>query len=214
MKEKTGVLASDCQCDWSKCRERAQQALAAAICALLLLTGCVAASSDSERPELMVFAAVSLGDALGELATSFERVAGIRPVLNLAGSNVLGQQLLASPVADVFLSADPRWVDRLEEDDLIAPGSRRAFLSNRLVVVAHPDSKIRLTRVSDLATADFRFLSLGDPAGVPAGRYAKAHYHGSGAVLVCMVSPGIVLELVLTATHISLSMKIQGNKSE
>ena len=40
--------------------------------------------------------------------------------------------------ADVFVSADARWIDDLVADGLLDPASRRELLTNRLVVIAHP----------------------------------------------------------------------------
>ena len=53
------------------------------------------------------------------------------------------------------------------------PGTRQSFLSNQLVIIANRGSTIELERPADLASAEFRFLSLANPEAVPAGQYAK-----------------------------------------
>ncbi len=133
------------------------------------LGGC---RTDPEN-EVVVFAAASLRDVLEEMAPRFEET-GFRPVFNFAGSNVLAHQIEASSVADVFLSADEAWMDFLQQRGRLVNDSRRVFLSNRLVVVAHPRSNFGAQQPADLARTPFRFLSIGDPRAVPAGRYAKA----------------------------------------
>ena len=86
----------------------------------------------------MVFAAASLREVLLDLAGPFEAETGVGMVLNLAGSNVLANQIRSATVADVFLSADMAWLDDLEGRGRLVAGTRRALLSNRLVVIAHP----------------------------------------------------------------------------
>lgn len=170
---------------------------------LALLLGACGPSDDPGRdPDaaegpgetLRVSAAASLRDALGELAARFEdRHPGLEVELNFAGSNVLAQQIRATPQADVFLSADQRWVDDLLAGKLVA-GSDRAVVANRLVAVARPDAGLADEGLDDLAgltehlLADeparrgepARRLVLADPAAVPAGRYARAYFEAEG----------------------------------
>lgn len=148
---------------------------------LVLLTACGDAGQratdrgvEDEPGELVVFAAASLRDALGELAPLFEDRIGVPMRFNFAGSNVLARQIAAAPGADVFLSADEAWVDRLAAEERLVPGSRRVFLSNRLVVVGHHETQLGLDRLADLTVLEFRWLALGDPLGVPAGRYSRS----------------------------------------
>jgi molybdate transport system substrate-binding protein len=133
---------------------------------------CGSASSDTDG-EVLVFAAASLRDVLQEVGTAFEKEAGIGVVFNFAGSNLLARQIEASPIADVFISADERWMDYVAGLDLVAPGTRATPLGNRLVVVANADSGLRLGDIAELTAAEFAFLSLADPDAVPAGRYAR-----------------------------------------
>ena len=97
---------------------------------------------------------------------------------NFAGSNLLALQIEAAPRADVYLSANERWMDYLDQRNLLAAGTRRTLLSNRLVMVAQRASPFRLQEAGDLADLPFRFLALADPDGVPAGRYAREYLKG------------------------------------
>ncbi|MCP4657889.1 MAG: molybdate ABC transporter substrate-binding protein [bacterium] len=128
---------------------------------------------------VLVFAAASLRDVLTELGEIYVASTGpATPVFNFAGSNVLAQQLLAAPRADLYISANEAWTDRLDEEGLLVDGSRTALLSNRLAVVARHDSPFELERIAELAALEFRFLALADPRGVPAGRYARGFLEG------------------------------------
>lgn len=139
-----------------------------------LASGCGDRPGGAGSAPLRVFAAASLVDLAGELSVAFERREAAAVELNLAGSNVLAQQILAAPVADVFLSADLVWVEELERAGRVVAGSRRALFGNRLVLIAAEAAEIRIGRPAELAGAGFRHLALADPAAVPAGRYARA----------------------------------------
>ena len=135
--------------------------------------GCApGAPSAEERP--LIFAAASLEDVLSEIAAGFRQVADVEPLFNFSGTNVLATQIVAAYGPDAFFSADSEWMDRVEAHGRLEPHSRRVVLGNRLVVVAHVRSPLRITAPAELATAEYTRLVLADPAAVPAGRYARA----------------------------------------
>jgi molybdate transport system substrate-binding protein len=145
-------------------------------------------STSASRQDVMVFAAASLQEAIREIGAAFSvgHTAEPRVDLNIAGSNVLAEQILASSVADVFISADEFWMDRVQKAGRLIEGTRKTILSNRLVVVAHRTSDWKVSKPEDLAAIPFHRLALGDPDAVPAGRYAKAFlanvHYGDGTL--------------------------------
>ena len=126
------------------------------------------------KPPLFVFAAASLQDVVKDLGLLFVQDQHVELVYNFAGSNTLAQQINAAPTADVFLSANVQWVDFLEQADRLVEGSRRNFVSNRLVLISRHDAPFVITDPHQLSQTDFSFLALANPDAVPAGRYAKA----------------------------------------
>ncbi|MEM9531017.1 MAG: molybdate ABC transporter substrate-binding protein [Pseudomonadota bacterium] len=142
---------------------------------LLLLTVILAGCQPDTPQPPRVFAAASLGDVLTAQQASLEASGGEPFMLNLAGSNQLAQQILAGARADLFLSANTRWVDELETANRLEPGTRRALARNQLVLIAHPERDISLTAITDLAGDSFRYLALGHPEAVPAGIYARRY---------------------------------------
>jgi molybdate transport system substrate-binding protein len=90
---------------------------------------------------------------------------------------VLARQIEAGTRADVFFSADEDWADYLQARKLIDVPSRHDIVKNRLVLIAPASSDIKLKIaphfVLAAALGDGR-LATGDPASVPAGRYARA----------------------------------------
>ncbi len=76
---------------------------------------------DAAPRPILVFAAASLEDAMLEVRRRLHRDARDRGRAQHRGSNVLAQQIEAGAPADVFVSADARWID-----DLIASGLARS----------------------------------------------------------------------------------------
>ncbi len=66
----------------------------------------------------------------------------------------------------------------LETDGLIIPSTRRDVLSNALVVVVPKGSTLKISGPDDLTKVST--LSLANPDGVPAGRYARAWLQSKG----------------------------------
>lgn len=129
------------------------------------------AAAGRRTKTLSVFAAASLADAFREIATSFEQThPGVGVQLNLAGSQQLTSQIQQGASADVFASADARWMDELRE--LHRPGSEpRVFARNRLVVIVPKTNPARIGRLQDLTHRGIRFV-IGAEA-VPVGKYSR-----------------------------------------
>jgi molybdate transport system substrate-binding protein len=125
-----------------------------------------------------VAAAVSLTEALRDVAAAFEKQQGIRVTLNLAASNVLARQIGAGSGADVFISADAAQMDAVAKEGLIR--RRVDLLVNQLVVAVRSDSSVALASTADLSKPEVRRIAIGDPAGVPAGVYAKQFLEKAG----------------------------------
>ena len=151
---------------------------------LLLLTGVACGSNDG----VTLFVAASMIDVAESVATVFEAETGTRVVVSAGASSLLARQIANGAPADLFLSADPIWMDDLVSRGLIDPASRVALASNELVLIAAKDEPNPPTLAS-LAASRGR-LAVGDPAHVPVGRYAKAALQSLG--LWATVEPRIV----------------------
>jgi molybdate transport system substrate-binding protein len=112
------------------------------------------------------------------LAVLYETVARVRITASFAASSTLAKQIEAGAPADIFLSANPRWMDYLETGGHLIEGSRRDLVGNRIVLIAPEDSPLGNLKIN--AELDILHLleghsrlAMGDPAHVPAGLYAK-----------------------------------------
>lgn len=144
----------------------------AALLLALVCAGC-GDGADEKPVELLVAVAASLTDVVQEVGDRFATDRDVEIVYNFAGSGALAQQLIAAPRADVFLSASEHWMDEVESAGLLVPGTRASLVSNSLVIIANRGSSLALDDAAGLCEAEFRYLSLGDPESVPAGRYAR-----------------------------------------
>jgi len=146
-----------------------------------------------QGPRVLVFAAVSLADAVGEIGRAFRAraaaarggaAAQVAVRTSFAASSVLARQIEAGAPADLFVSADPQWMDYLEQRHLLRPGTRHDLIGNRLVLIAPAASPVQLRLAP---RADFTRalgngrLATGDPDSVPVGRYAQAALMQLGA---------------------------------
>jgi molybdate transport system substrate-binding protein len=120
---------------------------------------------------LAVFAAASLRDAFIEIADSLRRRdPTLRIDFNFAGSQVLVLQLGQGAAADVFASADDRWM-KVAQDSGLIDGTPETFILNRLVVIVPQTNPGRIGRLQDLARAGIKLVLAAD--AVPAGHYAR-----------------------------------------
>ena len=154
------------------------------MCRILLTLGllCLTVSgllpaAQAQQPQILVFAAASLTEAVQELSTDYEKTAHVTVKTSFDSSSVLARQIEAGAQADVFFSADTEWMDYLQSRNLIRPGSRKNLLGNRLVLIAPAQSHIQL-KISPhfplAAALGNGRLATADPDSVPAGRYARS----------------------------------------
>jgi molybdate transport system substrate-binding protein len=153
--------------------------------------------------EINLYAAASLREALQELAPRCAKMAAVEVVLNFGSSSDLARQIEAAEKADLFFSADEAIMDRLASARLVAEGSRRSVLSNRLVVVGAADSRLAVRSAADLSGSSVRRLSLANPEAVPAGKYAKAWLEKAGvwAGVKDRIVPGVDVRAALAAVE-------------
>jgi len=118
-----------------------------------------------------VSAAVSLNEVLQDVALMYERRGGGRIVLNTGASTTLARQIAAGARVDIFISADPAQMDLVASR--LVPGTRRELLSNQMAIVVPADRFRRWGSPRDLLAPSVRRVAIGDPAGVPAGVYAR-----------------------------------------
>ncbi|WP_321501369.1 molybdate ABC transporter substrate-binding protein [Breoghania sp.] len=149
------------------------------VAGLAVATGvCLGAvlSSAQAADKLTVFAAASMKDALTAIGDLYKSETGTEVVFSFASSSVVARQITAGAPADIFVSADVKWMDYVSKAEAIEEGTARIIAGNSLVVVAPVDEAkpLALEKEALLQRIGDGHLAIGSPEAVPAGRYAKA----------------------------------------
>ena len=148
-----------------------RHAVAVFLCAMVVPAGAAA----HER-SLLVFAAASLKNAMDEVVAAYEADHDVDIDVSYAGSSTLARQIERGAPADVFVSANRDWVDRLQADGRLKNASRLDVLANALVLVAPRDSDIDLRVAPDFPIAERLaddYLAMAHTDAVPAGIYGR-----------------------------------------
>ena len=151
------------------------------LAALASVAAAAAQDTSREPPKgaakpVLVFAAASLQNALKDVAVAFTKATGQVVTMSFGGSSLLARQIDEGAPAEVFISADPDWMNDVEKHGLAQTGTRHDLLTNHLALVAPKDSPVRL-RVAPwfplLQALGGGKLAMADPS-VPAGIYGEA----------------------------------------
>ena len=122
-------------------------------------------------PTLNVYAAASLIEAFQELGHSLEQShAGLTVRFNFAGSQQLALQIEQGAPADVFASADQRWMSELAAKGQV-DGEPAVFARNRLVAIVPRTNPARIGGLGDLARRGTKIVLAAE--AVPAGKYSR-----------------------------------------
>ncbi|NMB91209.1 MAG: molybdate ABC transporter substrate-binding protein [Chloroflexi bacterium] len=126
-----------------------------------------------EPRTLTVLAAASLTESFTELGHMFEEQnPGVTVSFNFAGSQQLAQQLDQGAAADVFASANNKYMDAAVESQRVNAPDAQTFAKNRLVVIYPAGNPAGLSQLQDLAMPGLK-LDLADET-VPVGQYSVA----------------------------------------
>ncbi len=120
-------------------------------------------------------AAISLQEVVGQVLTEYalrQPLVLVRAVFG--SSNELADHLLAGAPCDLFISADPTHLDRLEASGLLEPGDRRTLALNGLAAIGPPSGTTCARKARDLLSDEIKHVALADPA-CPLGKLTQAY---------------------------------------
>jgi molybdate transport system substrate-binding protein len=130
-------------------------------------------AQNSEPATVTVSAAISLKDALDEIAKLYEeKHPNVTISYNYGGSGALQHQIEQGAPVDVFFSAAEKQMDALQAGHLILTATRHDIVRNALVLVT-PADRDGVKDFPDLAKPAVKTIALGEAATVPAGEYAQ-----------------------------------------
>ncbi len=141
------------------------------LCILLLgISGCDT-SKETTTKTITVFAAASTTNAITDITATFKTEYNIEVVTNFASSSALAQQIENGADVDLYLSANQKWADYLEDKDFC--NVRNNIVSNKIVIIVPADSDIDSASPETLLSPSIINIAMGDPTCVPAGKYGK-----------------------------------------
>ena len=125
--------------------------------------------------KITVFAAASLTEAVTQVAADYEKEKSVQIQTSFASSSVLAKQIENGAPAEIFIAADNKWMDYLQEKNLLKPANRVALLGNHLVLIVPKDKvfKVDMSKDFNFASAFYGKLCTGETESVPVGIYAK-----------------------------------------
>jgi molybdate transport system substrate-binding protein len=149
-----------------------------AVPGLLLLLPVAACGGGDDDRTLTVLAAASLTETFTELAQVFEEDhPGVDVELVFGSSTTLAEQAAAGAPGDVLATADEASMQLAEGADALG-GVPRAFVSNRLVLVAPADDPAGIESLTDLDDPDVDYVRCAETA--PCGASALAVLDDAG----------------------------------
>lgn len=138
----------------------------------------------ADQKKIMVFAAASTTNAVSETANLFMEKQSEKIITSFASSSTLAKQIAQGAPANVYISANPKWMKYLEDKEMIVQDTNSNILGNRIVMIVPVNSPVKtIDIVPGLNLKPFLGtgrISMGDPDHVPAGIYGKQAFESLG----------------------------------
>ncbi len=144
---------------------------------LILLAVALLVAAPALAAEIRLSVAASMTDAVKELGAVYSAAhPGVEILPNFGSSGALAKQIAQGAPADLFISANPRWMEFLVQEGRIAAGQVGNLAYNSLVFVGRPESNA--ASLDDLPR--LQRIAIGSPKSVPAGQYAEQALKATG----------------------------------
>ncbi|MDH2924051.1 molybdate transport system substrate-binding protein [Nicoletella semolina] len=142
------------------------------IIALLLLIG-----THLNAKSLTIFSASSMNNVLQEIGKSYEQAyPEDRLTFSFAASSTLAKQIERDAPADIFISADQKWLNYLQIKQPEKIQQVKFIAKNALVLIAPKEAPLQAQAIQAVNFKKIlanHYLAVGDPAHVPVGKYAQ-----------------------------------------
>jgi molybdate transport system substrate-binding protein len=141
----------------------------ALIAAFLLPIPCF---GQSAAHEVHVLAAADLQPVMPALTGAFEHATGIKLIVSFGSSATLATQIVNGDPADLFLSADFSFADKIVAAGLADTAAPIPYARGELVLWARKDSPLQPLTQNTLRDGHFSALAIANPEHAPYGRAA------------------------------------------
>lgn len=143
------------------------------IAASLLLSASLLQAAD----EIRISVPASMTDAMKELASQFGTTGKHAQIVpNYGPSGTLAKQIVEGAPADIFISANQKWMTYLRDEKKVDQASEKILAANTLVFVGMKNPAV--TKLADIV--NLKQIAIGSPKSVPAGEYAAQAMEKAG----------------------------------
>ncbi|MFH2092221.1 MAG: molybdate ABC transporter substrate-binding protein [Pseudomonadota bacterium] len=144
---------------------------------IIVLMLCTSSNARQQDDSIIIFSAGSTTNAITDIAAFFSKQTHIKTITSFASSSTLARQIENGAPAHVYLSANTKWMDYLENKKMLEPGTRFNLLTNQIVLIAPADSPLKPVTIEKnfplTALIGDQHMAMGDPDHVPSGIYGK-----------------------------------------
>ena len=136
---------------------------------LFAISTLLAVSSVQAAEEIRLSGPASMTDALKELISQFSASGQYPQIIpNFGPSGAMAKQINEGAPADIFISANQKWMTFLNDEKRIDSTSEKILVTNTLVFAGK--KKPEVTSMADIVR--LKQIAIGSPKSVPAGEYA------------------------------------------
>ncbi|WP_425667132.1 molybdate ABC transporter substrate-binding protein [Vibrio tubiashii] len=141
---------------------------------LFAFIACASFSAHSES--LRIYAASSMTNVVNDLVEQYEESNDTSVTTVFGGSASLARQLAQGAPADIYISANHKWMEYLVEQSIVNGDGVTNIAANSLVAIAPKGHLLNLDVDSEeswISALEGYRLAIGQTNAVPAGMYAK-----------------------------------------
>lgn len=140
---------------------------------------CLFLTNIAPAAEVRLSVALSMSDAAKELIATYQKqLAEVSLLPNFASSGALAKQISQGAPTDIFISANPKWMNYLVKEGRISAKNVRTFAHNSLVFVGQKEKRFAVNKLEDLVTLER--VAIGSPKSTPVGQYAEQALKAAG----------------------------------
>lgn len=134
----------------------------------LFMVGYQGTVAAEDTTTIRIMAAASLTEVFNDLKECFEtKYDSIQLEINYAGSQALYSQIEMGVAADIFASANIKYMNQLQEVDMVI--NPTVFAHNKLVIAVSKEAGIDINSIADLIKDGVKLIIADE--SVPVGRY-------------------------------------------
>lgn len=134
--------------------------------------GSADSKTDKTNVELTISAAASLKEAMADIQNEYSKAhPDVTLTFNFGASGSLQKQIEQGAPSDIFISAGQSQMKALKDKGLLLDDTDKNLVKNQLVLIGPENSD--LTGINDITDDKVKHIAVGEPASVPAGKYAN-----------------------------------------